>query len=82
VPLLRSIPVRANHLEVQPYTRLQTMFDAVWSPGRLYYNKSAITRRPSEAAIECLVEHGAYNTALSAFAYTRHMASIIGASPR
>ena len=38
------------------------MFDAVWPPGRLYYNKSAITRRPSEAAIECLVEHGAYNT--------------------
>jgi hypothetical protein len=30
----------------------------VWPPGRLYYNKSAITRRLSEAAIECLVEHG------------------------
>ena len=66
-PLLRSISVHANHLEVQPYTRLQTMFDTVWPPGRLYYNKSAIARRLSEAAIECLVEHG--RTALTAIAF-------------
>ena len=57
-PLLRSIRVHANHLEVQPYTKLQTLFDAAWPPGRLYYDKSAITRRRSDAAIECLIEHG------------------------
>lgn len=69
-PLLRSIPVHANHLETQLYTKLQTMFDAVWPPGRLYYNKSAISRRLSQAAIECLVEHGrTMPTALSAIAF-------------
>jgi hypothetical protein len=69
-PLLRSIPVHANHLEVQPYTKLQTLFDAAWPPGRLYYNKSAITPRLSDAAIECLIEHGrTMPTPLSAIAF-------------
>ena len=68
--MLRSIPVHANYLDVQPYTKLQTLFDAVWPPGRLYYNKSAITRRLSEDAIECLVEHGrTMPTPLSAIAF-------------
>jgi FAD/FMN-containing dehydrogenase len=57
-PLTRSVPVMANLLEVQPYTRMQTLFDAAWPPGRRYYNKSSIVRRLSGAAIEALVEHG------------------------
>ena len=44
-PLTRSIPVLANLLEVQPYTKMQTLFDAAWPSGRRYYNKSSITRR-------------------------------------
>lgn len=69
-PLLRSIPVLANHLEVQPYTKLQTLFDAAWPPRRLYYNKSAIARGLSEDAIECLIEHGrTMPTHLSAIAF-------------
>jgi FAD/FMN-containing dehydrogenase len=69
-PLLRSVPVLANVLEVQPYTKLQTLFDAVWPPGRLYYSKSAITRRLSDAAIDCLVTHGReMPTSLSAIAF-------------
>jgi hypothetical protein len=29
-PLTRSVPVLANLLEVQPYTKMQTLFDAAW----------------------------------------------------
>jgi hypothetical protein len=68
-PLSRSVPVLANLLEVQPYTKMQTLFDAAWPPGRRYYNKSSITRRLSAAAVEALVEHGAkMPTKLSAIA--------------
>jgi hypothetical protein len=69
-PLSRSVPVLGNLLEVQPYTKMQTLFDAAWPPGRRYYNKSSITRRLSAAAIEVLVEHGAtMPTNLSAIAF-------------
>ncbi|MGE0724443.1 MAG: FAD-binding oxidoreductase [Alphaproteobacteria bacterium] len=69
-PLTRSLPVVASMLEVQPYTTLQTLFDGAWPPGRRYYNKSAIARRLSEAAIECLVRHGStMPTPLSAIAF-------------
>lgn len=69
-PLTRSVPVLANLLEVQPYTKMQTLFDAAWPPGRRYYNKSSITRRLSAAAIEVLVEYGAtMPTNLSAIAF-------------
>jgi hypothetical protein len=68
-PLARSVPVIANLLEVQPYTKMQTLFDAAWPPGRRYYNKSSIVRRLSDAAIEALVEHGrSMPTSLSAIA--------------
>jgi FAD binding domain/Berberine and berberine like len=69
-PLLNSVPVHANLLEFQPYTKLQTLFDVVWPPGRLYYNKSSITRSLSPAAIDCLVMHGSsMPTKLSAIAF-------------
>jgi FAD/FMN-containing dehydrogenase len=69
-PLTRSIPVLANLLEVQPYTMMQTLFDAAWPSGRRYYNKSSITRRLSAGAIEVLVEYGAtLPTNLSAIAF-------------
>ena len=69
-PLTRSIPVLANLLEVQPYTKMQTLFDAAWPSGRRYYNKSSITRRLSAGAIEVLVEYGAtLPTNLSAIAF-------------
>src|SRR4029450_2004882 len=44
-PLPRSVPMLANLLEVQPYPKMQTLFDASWPAGRLYYNKSSISRR-------------------------------------
>jgi FAD/FMN-containing dehydrogenase len=69
-PLLNSVPVHANLLESQPYMKLQTLFDAVWPPGRLYYNKSSIARRLNIDAIDCLVAHGrSMPTVLSAIAF-------------
>ena len=69
-PLSRSVPVLANLLEVQPYTKMQTLFDAAWPPGRRYYNKSSLTRRLGADAIEVLVEYGAtMPTSLSAIAF-------------
>jgi FAD/FMN-containing dehydrogenase len=69
-PLLRPLPLLANLLEVQRYTKLQTLFDGAWPPGRLYYSKSSITRRLSDAAIDCLVRHGReMPTPLSAIAF-------------
>jgi len=82
-PLLRPLPVLANLLEVQPYTKLQTLFDSVWPPGRLYYSKSSIARRLSAEAIDCLVTHGrAMPTPLSAIAFQQlhGAAARIGAS--
>jgi FAD/FMN-containing dehydrogenase len=69
-PLLRPLPLLANLLKVQPYSKLQTLFDAVWPPGRLYYSKSSITRRLSDAAIDCVMAHGReMPTPLSAIAF-------------
>jgi FAD binding domain/Berberine and berberine like len=78
-PLSRSVPVLASLLEVQPYTKMQTLFDAAWPPGRRYYNKSSITRRLSASAIEVLVEYGAaMPTNLSGIAFQQ----LHGASSR
>jgi hypothetical protein len=69
-PLTRSVPMLANLLAVQPYTKMQTLFDASWPSGRLYYNKSSISRRLSAAAIEAVVEYGAtMPTNVSAIAF-------------
>jgi FAD/FMN-containing dehydrogenase len=57
-PLTRSMPVLANGIAVQPYVQFQRMFDLAWPPGRLYYDKSCITRRLSDVAIETLIEFG------------------------
>ena len=68
-PLTRSTPVLANGIALQPYVQLQTMFDLAWPPGRLYYDKSSITRRLSDSLIEILLEFGrAMPTQLSAIA--------------
>jgi len=57
-PLTRSVPVLANGIAMQPYVQLQAMFDLEWPPGRLYYDKSGITRRLSDAFMEKLLEFG------------------------
>jgi hypothetical protein len=44
--------VRGRHAPAQPYVQLQTLFDAAWPPGRLYYIKSSVVRRLEEAAID------------------------------
>jgi FAD/FMN-containing dehydrogenase len=68
-PLTRSTPVLANGIALQPYVQLQTLFDLAWPPGRLYYDKSSITRRLSDSVIEILLEFGrAMPTQLSAIA--------------
>jgi Berberine and berberine like len=80
-PLTRSVPMLANLLEVQPYTKMQSLFDASWPPGRFYYNKSSISRRLSTAAIEAVVEHGATmptNVSAIAFQQLHGAASRIG----
>ena len=55
-PLLRSGPMIANLIKVQPYTSVQTMFDVAWPAGRRYYSKSSIVRRLSDEMIDCLLD--------------------------
>jgi FAD/FMN-containing dehydrogenase len=47
----------ANDIAVKPYVQMQTMFDAAWPRGRLYYIKSSIVRHLSEAAIDQYLDH-------------------------
>ena len=54
----------------QPYVQMQTLFDAAWPPGRLYYDKSSLVRRLSAAAIETFLDYArAMPTPLSAIAF-------------
>jgi len=55
-PLTAFGPPLANEVAAQPYAQLQTLFDAAWPPGRLYYLKSSVIRRLEEAAIDQLLE--------------------------
>jgi hypothetical protein len=49
---------------------MQTLFDAAWPPGRLYYDKSSLVRRLSAAAIEIFLDYArAMPTPLSAIAF-------------
>ena len=60
----------ADFIAPQPYTQIQTLFDAAWPPGRRYYNKACMVRRLDEAAIEMLVAQGArLPTPLTAIAF-------------
>ena len=60
----------ASDIAVKPYVQLQTMFDAAWPPGRLYYIKSSVVRRLSEAAVERFLHYArALPTPLSAIAF-------------
>ena len=56
-PLRTFASPLADFMAPQPYTRMQTTFDAAWPPGRLYYNKSSVVRRLSEDAIELLMTY-------------------------
>src|SRR5262249_56874354 len=59
----------ADVVTVQPYVKMQTLFDEAWPPGRRYYNKSSIMRRVTDAASEALVAHArSMPTPLSAIA--------------
>lgn len=48
-----------NDIAVQPYVQMQTLFDAAWPPGRLYYLKSGIVRHLSDAAIDVYLDQAA-----------------------
>ena len=69
-PLMRFGKPLVNDISVKPYVQLQTMFDLAWPPGRLYYIKSNVVRRLSEAAIDRYLEYArAMPTPLSAIAF-------------
>jgi FAD/FMN-containing dehydrogenase len=51
-PLTGFAAPLAKDVAVQPYVQLQTLFDAVWPPGRLYYIKSSVVRSLEEDAID------------------------------
>ena len=55
-PLRTLAPPLADFIAPQPYIQMQTLFDEAWAPGRMYYNKSSVIRRLSEAAIELLLK--------------------------
>ena len=69
-PLRTLAPPLADFIAPQPYTQIQTLFDAAWPPGRRYYNKSSIVRDLTESAIEMLIAYGrTLPTPLSAIAF-------------
>jgi FAD/FMN-containing dehydrogenase len=69
-PLTRLGTPLANDIAVKPYVQLQTMFDPAWPPGRLYYIKSSVVRRLSEAAIDRYLDYAqSLPTPLSAIAF-------------
>ena len=64
-----SSPV-ADLISVRPYVEMQSLLDDPWPPGRLYYIKSSIVRRLSEAAIDTLLGYArAMPTPLSAVGF-------------
>jgi FAD binding domain-containing protein len=69
-PLTGFAAPLANDVAVQPYVQLQTLFDAAWPPGRLYYIKSSVVRRMEEAAIDRYLDWArTMPTPLSAIAF-------------
>jgi FAD/FMN-containing dehydrogenase len=69
-PLTRLGTPLANDIAVKSYVQLQTMFDTAWPPGRLYYIKSSVVRRLSEAAIDRYLDYArTMPTPLSAIAF-------------
>jgi FAD/FMN-containing dehydrogenase len=82
-PLTRLGTPLANDIAVKPYVQLQTMFDPAWPPGRLYYIKSSVVRRLSEAAIDRYLDYAqSLPTPLSAIAFQQlhGAASRVGAA--
>jgi hypothetical protein len=82
-PLRTYKPQIADLVVVQPYPRMQTLFDAAWPPGRLYYDKSSIFRRVPGDAIDIFVDYAArMPTPQSAIAFQQlhGVAGRIGAS--
>jgi FAD/FMN-containing dehydrogenase len=68
-PLRTFAQPLADLIAPQPYTRVQTLFDEAWPPGRRYYNKSSVIRRLSDSAIDMLLAYGhALPTPVSAVA--------------
>ena len=66
-PLRRFGSPLADLIAPRPYVEMQSMFDEVWPPGRLYYDKASNIRDLSDPAIETLVEYAAsMPTSLSA----------------
>ena len=62
----------ADFITPRPYVKMQTLFDEVWPPGRLYYHKAHIIRDLTEPAVETLVTYGrGVPTALSAIYFMR-----------
>jgi hypothetical protein len=60
----------AKDVAVQPSVQLQTLFDAAWPTGRLYYIKSSVVRRLGEAAIDRYLDRArTMPTPLSAIAF-------------
>ncbi len=49
-----SSPI-ADMIAEQSYVEMQSMFDEIWPPGRLYYHKASNLRELSDSAIETLV---------------------------
>ena len=69
-PLMGLGTPLANDIAVKPYVQLQAMFDPAWPRGRLYYVKSSIVRRFTEAAIDTYLHYArTLPTPLSAIAF-------------
>jgi FAD/FMN-containing dehydrogenase len=69
-PLRTSAAPLVDLIAPQPYVQMQTLLDAAWPPGRLYYDKSSLVRRLSAAAIETFLDYArAMPTPLSAIAF-------------
>ena len=81
-PLRTFAPSLADFIAPQPYTQMQTLFDEAWAPGRMYYNKSSVVRRLSEAAIELLLKYAhAMPTPSSAIALQQAHGAVSRVSP-
>jgi FAD/FMN-containing dehydrogenase len=50
-------PPLSDLIERRPYVEMQSLLDAVWPPGRLYYNKAHNLRTLSEAAAQTVVAY-------------------------
>ena len=60
----------ADLIEPRPYVEMQTLLDAVWPPGRLYYNKAHNIRTLSDGAIRTVLQYaGTMPTTVSNIAF-------------